>query len=813
MSALLSAALTYAARGWRVFPVHTVEAGECSCGRSDCEPRNRGKHPVSGLVPHGCHDATTDEATIKRWWAAMPKANVAIATGRTSGLWVLDLDSSDAWGALEDLLGDAPTPTHRVVTGRGLHLYYLWEESAALGNRAHILKGRLGPDAPTIDVRGEGGYVLAPPSLHFSGRRYAEDVAGREVARAGEGLLRLARKEQDPAPAPAASLVVRAPLAPTLHPYASAALEGVYQSVSGAREGERNSTLNKEAYALGGLVANPEAGLSRATAEAELFSAARAAGLGDLESRKTIASGLNDGVLKPREIPARDAAPTPDPPTPPAWGPPLEFHQQPVPAFPVDALPSWLGDYVGAVATATQVPADLPGMLALAALATCCAKRFIVRREEGGSHFEPVNLFIVVALDPGNRKSSTFSLMTAPIEEYERETIEAVKVSVAERAAHHRVMERALEKAEQAAARVSGVERDQAMDEVKFLAKELAGKRPPVLPRLIADDATPEKLAGLLNEQGGRLAVLSAEGGLFDFLAGRYTSGAPNLDPYLKGHAGDPMRIDRIGRPPEFVASPALTVGVTVQPEVLRGLLAKPTLRGRGVLGRFLYGLPVSLLGRRQIGPPPVPVPIASAYRTHIRQLLSLPVRSDGDPETVLLDPDAYRCLKEFDDWVEPKLDKDNGELASIPDWASKLVGAVLRIAALLHAAELKGQAPWLVPVPVATMFKATRLGVYLIAHARAAFSAMATDPRVDAAKRVLRWIQQHAAGTFTRRQLFQGLKGSFSTVADLDAPLALLEQHEAIRRVEGAHKGPGRKPGPTYEVNPSFSNSQNPQN
>jgi replicative DNA helicase len=800
MNDLLAAALGYAARGWRVFPVHTPTAGGgCSCGSGDCDPKNHGKHPVSRLVPHGCHDATTDEATIKRWWAAMPEANVAIATGSASGLWVLDLDSSDAWGALEDLLGDAPTPTHRVVTGRGLHLYYLWEEG--LGNRAHILKGKLGASAPTADVRGEGGYVLAPPSLHASGRRYAEDVAGREVARAGEGLLRLARKEE----APTTSMIVR--IAPgSLHPYASAALEGVYQAVSGAREGERNDTLNKEAYALGGLVANPAAGLSRATAEAELFSAARAAGLGDLESRKTIASGLNDGILKPREIPARETpvATTAPTSTPPPWAPPVDFHQAVVPAFPLDTLPGWLGAYVGAVATTTQVPPDLPGMLALASLATCCAKRFIVKPREADGYQEPVNLFVVVALDPGNRKSSTFSLMTAPIEEYEREVGERVKVEVAEKAAHYRVMERALEKAEQAAARVSGAERDQAMDEVRSLAGELAGKRPPVLPRLIADDATPEKLAGLLNDHGGRLAVLSAEGGLFDFLAGRYTSGAPNLDPYLKGHAGDALRIDRIGRAPEFIPSPALTVGVTVQPDVLRGLLAKPALRGRGILARFLYSLPHSLLGRRKISPPPMQKPIAEAYRAHLRRLLFLPTRQDGSPEVVLLDPSAQQCFEEFAEWIEPRLSQDTGDLASIPDWAGKLVGAVLRIAGLLHAAELGERSPWEVPLGVDTMLRATRLGIYLIAHARAAFACMGADPRVEAAKHALRWLR--GRDTFTRRELFRAMQGRFSTVGDLDPVLALLEQHEVIRRQAAPPATrPGRPPAPTFEVNPAL--------
>ena len=83
------------------------------------------------------------------------------------------------------------------------------------------------------------------------------------------------------------------------------------------------------------------------------------------------------------------------------------------------------------------------------------------------------------------------------------------------------------------------------------MAQDLADLEIKAPPRLIVDDASPEKIASLLCEQGGRLALFSAEGGIFDILAGRYTSnGMANFDVFLKGHAGDPIRVDRIGRPP-----------------------------------------------------------------------------------------------------------------------------------------------------------------------------------------------------------------------------------------------------------------------
>ena len=127
----------------------------------------------------------------------------------------------------------------------------------------------------------------------------------------------------------------------------------------------------------------------------------------------------------------------------------------------------------------------------------------------------------------------------------------------------------------------------------------------PPIPRLVADDVTPEAAASLLAEQGGRLAIISAEGGIFDIIAGRYSGNVPNMDLWLKGHSGDPMKVDRKGRPPEYVRRPALTLGLMIQPAVLSAIAANRQFRGRGFLARILYAYPVSKVGHRAIAPAP----------------------------------------------------------------------------------------------------------------------------------------------------------------------------------------------------------------
>lgn len=151
-NALLAAALQCAARGWHVLPL-----------------RPAGKQP---LTRHGCQEATVDAPTITVWWRRWPQANVGIACG-PSGLVVIDLDHGrgglEAWADLRGRYAFDDATVMALTGGGGMHLYFQAPADLPIGNSA----GRLGPG---IDVRGSGGYVVAPPSRHPSGRAYAWDV-------------------------------------------------------------------------------------------------------------------------------------------------------------------------------------------------------------------------------------------------------------------------------------------------------------------------------------------------------------------------------------------------------------------------------------------------------------------------------------------------------------------------------------------------------------------------------------------------------------------------------------------------------------
>lgn len=182
----LDAALRYAARGWHVLPLHTPEASGCSCGKPECS--SVGKHP---RTKDGLASATTDPETIREWWRRWPSSNVGIRTGAISGLAVLDIDGDDGKAALlslQETHGQLP-PTQRAWTGRagadgkrkGCH-YFFAMPGGGLRNSAGLAgKG--------LDVRGDGGYVVAAPSKHASGLSYQWIKSDAPVAEMPEWLV------------------------------------------------------------------------------------------------------------------------------------------------------------------------------------------------------------------------------------------------------------------------------------------------------------------------------------------------------------------------------------------------------------------------------------------------------------------------------------------------------------------------------------------------------------------------------------------------------------------------------------------------
>jgi replicative DNA helicase len=488
----------------------------------------------------------------------------------------------------------------------------------------------------------------------------------------------------------------------------------------------------------------------------------------------------------------------------PAWdGEPVPLSaRRLLPPFPTDALSPWLADMVAAVAEFTQTPPDLAGCLSLACLATAAGGRVVVEVRPGWR--EPVNLFTVVALPPGARKSPVFATMVGPLiaaEQILQETAAPARAraEVEAKAARAHALE-AEKIAENTYATEHGAKAIADAGAAKNAADDLVV---PPKPRLIADDVTPEEAASLLARHGGRLALLSSEGGIFNTIAGRY-SGTPNLEVFLKGHAGDHLIVDRKSRDHEYIERPALTLGLAVQPEILTDIAAMPGFRGRGLLARILYAIPTSTVGRRRIGTPSPAEHVTEAYTATLRSLV-INLADWTDPAPIVLTPTANEAVLHLEETLEPRLHPDHGDLAPIADWASKYIGAIVRIAGLLHIAA-DPQHGWKHPITADTIAAAGRLGTYYLGHALAVFDLMGADPMVDNARHVLDWINRTGARQFTRRDLYRAMpRGRFPKVPDLDPVLDVLIAHGHIRPTPIDRPGTsgGRPASPVYDVHP----------
>lgn len=477
---------------------------------------------------------------------------------------------------------------------------------------------------------------------------------------------------------------------------------------------------------------------------------------------------------------------------PVTWDTPIPFDEYDLPAFPVDALPEVIRRYVLAVAESTQTPVDMAAVEALGIVSLCCQGKYFIRGNADWA--EPLNTYMVVIMEPAERKSSVLSMMIRPVEEYENEENSRRNAEIVE----SRMIQDKLEKEKRSL--VERASKGKATEEeVRAKAAELAKFEPAKPLRLFVDDVTSEKLTSVLAENKGRAAVVSAEGGIFSIMSGLYNRNV-NIDVFLKGHSGDTIRVDRVGRASESIIHPALTMVLAVQPEVLNGLMSNNTFRGRGLTARFLYSMPKSTVGRRSFSAEPIPEGVKSRYRDLIETILS----GNNEQEPISLDDEAAEVLEGLFNEVEVRLKDD---LAEIPDWAGKFVGAVLRIGGILHVMKYpKGS--MFDPVDRETMENAVSIGRYFLAHAKAAYSLMGADTVNKDAQHLLSFIKRERLAEFSRRDAMR-LCRSFKTADSLQPVLNRLCEYGYIAvKPQEPTSGIGRRPSEIYVTNPAVLNT-----
>jgi len=321
-------------------------------------------------------------------------------------------------------------------------------------------------------------------------------------------------------------------------------------------------------------------------------------------------------------------------------------------------------------------------------------------------------------------------------------------------------------------------------------------EEPPVY---VVDDITSEALFKVMAENNERMSLISAEGGIFEVMAGRYNSnGNGNIDVYLKGHAGDPCSNHRISRKSQSMEAPCLTISLAVQRDIIKEIGSNRQFRGRGLLGRFLYSNCRHQAGYRRRQKETIPDSVVHEYKEHIRYLIELPL----DTVEINLSPDAQVAWNTFYDDVESYM-QAGGRLYELKDWGSKLPGAVARIAGLLHYAEY-GQKGANKTISVGIVDASVTIGRYFLEHALASFGYMREEPQIESAKKILEYLKQHKPESFKGRDILRN-KNAFKKMEEIISGINLLVERNYIREKEKSTNGYGRPEATSYEVNSKF--------
>jgi len=483
-----------------------------------------------------------------------------------------------------------------------------------------------------------------------------------------------------------------------------------------------------------------------------------------------------------------------------------------LPAFPVDALPEPLASFVAKKAEALRTAPDLLAVFVLPALSAVAAGR--VKVEPWPGWLEPVTLHVVGVAPPGSMKSACHAAAVAPLGHLEAEWQERHGAEVAGQLALLEVGEKRRSKLSSAAANAEEpTERRRLEDELVTLAGELDAAPTPAVPRLVVTDATAEKLEQLLSQHSGRMGWISDEGGaLVSIATGRYKAAGATvpLDVFLKGHSGEPLVVERIGRPAVRVMSPALTVGVAVQPSLMHDVGRSDALLGQGIVARWLIAWPDLEPVNRSLPPPAAVTEYEERYRGRVVEIEAALACRGAEPKVLRLDPDALEIARAWFLQVHAG-QLPGGALESVAAWAAKLDGATMRLAGLLALAEN----PRTDRVDARAVTRAIALAKYFAAHALYAFGEMGSRDDIRHARTILAAIRRAQPSAtkwkglpalITRRDVFESVRGTrgLDTSEAVGEALEVLAGYGYIRRVEdSAAKGKGR-PSERWEVNPA---------
>lgn len=478
----------------------------------------------------------------------------------------------------------------------------------------------------------------------------------------------------------------------------------------------------------------------------------------------------------------------------------VKNHKKILMSFPIEELPEEIRPYIEAVSESLQVPVDMVATFVLSILSLCIQGKYWLNVKPDWT--ESLNLYVVVVGRPSERKSPTLKETTKPVFKYVEEENEKRQPYIAEYELKKKIITGRLKNIQDALAKMSK-KNTYTMNDAIECQKELTELEEVRELKMILDDVTPESLVKAMQENNERMGIISAEGGIFGMLAGRYNNNT-NFDIFLKSYSGEYYSAVRIGREDAELKHPYLTICLAVQPQVISDIMENKDFRGKGLLARFLYSIPNTRVGERVYKTKPINPFIRSDYEKLIHELLDIPDFTNFVERTIRLSDGADKLAETYYHWIESRL---TNELEEIEDWAGKLHGNTMRIAGILHVVKYKvGSVNTL--LEESTMKSAIEIGKYYLEHSKMAFDIMGlSDPQeVKEAKYIISRLgtnDKNDLNDFINKRDAIRLCQRYESVEEMEPGLKCLEEHGYIAIVKET-KGRGR-PSEKIYINPEY--------
>ena len=723
------AARAYLARGWAPIPIAGAEPGN----------KDTGKAPVLKGWETYCPPCEK----IAALWPDGHRRNLGISCG-PSRLVVLDFDAPDAypiWAAAHPEAARSYTVARDNAEPGRCHVYFIMgdEQDAP----AQLTKTATGWG----DLKSEGGQVVAPPSVHYTGGAYrvvqdAEPLPWRDEYTPevyAPGLPE--RKTRTPATAPAPA------------PRPDAKGRGIPPSVAdllaaGAPEGTRNQTAFHIATQL------RDEGYSEAEALdlLERFGARCTPPMDTEELRATVKSSYKAAPRPPATDPQAAAfygkgnatQETAEPPAPDSWPEPQPISAlgEAPPPWPWEVYPPTLRDIGKAISETMNVPAELPGLGLLCAASI--AARNVARVEIKRGHYQYPNLYGMAAAPVYVGKTPVARVIQAPLLDFQKEQSEHYKSDLAKWAAEAKAARAQAVGIERKLARGDGDTAELTRELERLAAIENAKPTPPAF---IVNDCTPERMASLMHFNGGRLGVFTSEARqVLSIARGRYSNQGSDIQLWLAGHGGDYLRYDRNAsdKPPFEIHHPTLAAFLATQPDSLRTLGASAELRESGFLARWLYVVPETN-GQNEYPVESISLEILSEYDLMMRGVLGMQYDADaeGDPRPHLcrMTPGAFTLWKKYHDTIKA----DAREAAPLlAQCLGKMPEHLARIALVFHLVGCAEAGNMPGAIAEEYVERAYTLGVALLAHIRRAVALMGETTERNQARELWPVLDAH---------------------------------------------------------------------